>query len=191
MATLVPFGEKTWPGLLGLADEDDIREISDIPFLDGDVRAADHGEHTTGFQLGQDLAHPPALHVHAGNPDNVRSRASVEIDRFDILVDERDAVLGRGQRRHQRQTGDRQHRLDAQKRHCVLQPPVRNVKTGVYQNNIGHAVIPAARRPHSQRSREATLASLRRFGERRRTAREGTAPHMAARRRSTVTCRPP
>ncbi len=202
MATLAPFGEKTWPGLLGLADEDDIGEIGDIVFLDGDLRTADHGEHTTGFQLGQDLAHPPALHVHAGNPDNV---GLARIGRNRSVRHSRRPSVTRCSAGVNAATSGKQATgstaLTPRNGTACSSPQYETSKRGFIRTISAMRSSPAARRPHAQvdAAREAELspsaawrpiwrAYLATNGHARVRACLGS---MAARRRSTVTCRPP
>ena len=104
MAALFPFAQEARPGFLRLADEDDVGQLAEVIFLDRDPRAADDREHVALFQLGQNLVHPPPLHAHAGQADDVGPGEAVEVDRLDIFVDERDGMLGRRQGRQQRQS---------------------------------------------------------------------------------------
>ena len=63
---------------------------------------------------------------------------AVEVDRLDVLVDERERWLVRRQRGQQRQAGDRQVAPLAQQRQGVLQAPVRDLEPGVDQDDVGH-----------------------------------------------------
>ena len=66
-----PFVQESRPGLLRLADEDDVEEPVE-PVLDhADPGAADHREDPAGAQLLEDLAHPVALDGHARQADDV------------------------------------------------------------------------------------------------------------------------
>ena len=102
---LLPFLQKSRPGLFRLADEDHVGQVAEILLLDADPGAADHREHAAALQFGEDFAHPGPLHVHARHADDVGPRAPIVVDRLDIFVDQRHRVLGRRQRGQKRQAG--------------------------------------------------------------------------------------
>ena len=70
------------------------------------------------------------------------ARASaVEVDRLDVLVDQRDGVLGRRQGGQQRQAGDRHVGPLAEERQGVLQAPERDLEAGIDQDDVGIGAI--------------------------------------------------
>src|SRR5205807_6113613 len=71
MAALAPLAEKPRPGLLGLADKDDIGETGEIVFLHSDPSPADDCEDAAALKLIENFLHPRALDVHAGQTDAV------------------------------------------------------------------------------------------------------------------------
>ena len=91
------------------------------------------------LQFAEDLTHADALHHHAGDADDVGPGAAREVDRLDILVDDRQAMPGRGQRRQQRQGGDRQRRGFADERQREFEAPERHLEARVDQQDIGHS----------------------------------------------------
>ena len=139
MARVGPIGQKARPGLLGLADEDDIGEIGEICLVDGDPRAAHDGEDPAPLQLGENLGHAEALNAHARDADDIGGGAALEIDCLDVLIDQRDA-MGRGrQRRQQRQARDRQIGRFAEEGEGVLDPPVGHLEARIDDDYVGHS----------------------------------------------------
>src|SRR5215469_26943 len=138
MAPFPPFPEEARPCLLGLPHEDDLGEVTEIVLLHSDPRAADDCEDAALLQLLQDLAHTPALHVHPGDADQVGAGATVEVDLFDVLVDQLHVVPGGGEGGKQRKARRREDRLDVKKGQGVLQTPIRDVETRVYQDDVRH-----------------------------------------------------
>ncbi len=45
------------------------------------------------MKLGENLAHPRALHAHPRESDDVGAREPIEIERLDVLVDNADAMV--------------------------------------------------------------------------------------------------
>jgi len=127
------------PGLVRLADEDDVDEIPEIGLPNGNPRAADHHEHAPVLELGEDLPHAVTLDVHPGKADDVGARAAVEVDRLHVLVDQGDAVVRRRERGEQRQAGDRQYRLSAKQPQCVIHAPIRGREARMDQHDVGHS----------------------------------------------------
>jgi hypothetical protein len=108
MSLLGPFFEKLRPGRFRFADEDHVGQPTEVVFLHTYPRTADDREDATGFQFAENLAHPTALDDHAGEPDDVGLRQAVVVDRLDVLIDDRQAMLIGRQRGEQRQAGGRQ-----------------------------------------------------------------------------------
>src|SRR5262249_54843221 len=94
---LAPIVEKAWPRLLGFADEHYIGKPSEIALLDRDPRPSYHGVDAVPLEFAQNLAHASALYRHSREADNVGASASFEIDWLDVLVNQCDPVLGRGE----------------------------------------------------------------------------------------------
>ncbi len=90
---VLPLAQELRPGLLGLADEDDVGQALEVVFLDRHQRPADDGEDPASLQLGEDLLHPEPLDAHAGHADDVGPGAALVVDRLDVLVDQGDGVL--------------------------------------------------------------------------------------------------
>jgi hypothetical protein len=82
--------------------------------------------------------HADTLHRHSGHADNIGTSAALVVDRLDILVDDRDRMLGRGQRRQQGEVERRQNRSFAEQRQRVVEAPIGRIKPRIDQNNIGH-----------------------------------------------------
>ena len=120
MLTLLPRGEEAGPGFLGLADEDDVGEVSEIVLGHRDPRPSDDREGATPLEFFEDGAHAGALHDHPGDANDVRARAALEIDRLDVLVDQRNGVRFRRERGQQRQAPDGHVGAFAEDRHRML-----------------------------------------------------------------------
>src|SRR5439155_11049538 len=136
---LAPLSKKARPGLLGLADEHDIDQSAEILGIDRDPRPAEHGEYAAPLQLEDNLAHAPALDRHAGDADNVGASASFKIDLFDIFVDDRNRMLGRGKRGDRGKVERGNDRLLAKQRQGVVDAPKGRIKARIDQNDLGHA----------------------------------------------------
>jgi len=143
MTPFSPFPEEARPCLLGLPHEDDLGEVAEIVPLHSDPGAADNCEDAALLQLSQDLSHSPALHVHPGDADQVGAGATVEVDLFDVLVDQLHVVPGGGERGKKGKARRREDRLDVKKGQGVLQPPIRDVETRVYQDDVRHLPLRA------------------------------------------------
>ena len=87
MAALAPLAEKLRPGLLSLADEDDISELRAVVLLYRDPRTPGHCENAMTLELAENFLHPPALDVHPGQADDVGAGAACKVDWLDVLVD--------------------------------------------------------------------------------------------------------
>src|SRR6478736_3877578 len=98
-----PLLKKLRPGRLRFADEDHVGEAFEVMLLHTDPRTADNGENTTGFEFPENLAHSMPLNAHAGEPHDVGPRQTVEVDRLDVLIDDRQAMPVWGQRGEQGQ----------------------------------------------------------------------------------------
>ena len=99
MTALAPLGKKLRPSLFSLADKDHVGKVGEIILPDRNPRAADDGKAAASPKFTEDLVHAHALHVHAGYPDDIGARTTLEIDRFDILVDQGDRMPARRQSR--------------------------------------------------------------------------------------------
>ena len=80
----------------------------------------------------------PPLDAHAGQADKVGAAEPVEVDVFDVLVDQRHVVMVRDESGKQGQTGDRQVGALAEQLHAMLQPPERDVEARIDDDDIGH-----------------------------------------------------
>ena len=138
MAPLLPFGEELGPGRLGLADEEDVGEVLERFRLDGRHGTADDGEAAPCAGFLQHFADAATLHAHAGDADDVGPRHALEVDRLDVLIDDRHAVMIGNQRGKQRKTGDRQVRPLAEQPHALFHPPEGDVETGIDDDDVAH-----------------------------------------------------
>src|SRR5215471_6209324 len=134
VAALAPFGEKARPRLLRLANEHHIDETAEILGADRHPRTAKHREDIAALQLRDDPAHPVTLHRHAGYADDIGARATLVIYLFDILIDDRHTVPGRGQGGERRQVERRHQRLLAEQRQRVIEAPIGRVEPRTDQN---------------------------------------------------------
>ena len=73
-----------------------------------DPGATDDSEDAALFQLPQDFPHSPALHVHPGDADQVGAGATVEVDLFDVFVDQLHVMPGGGERGKKRKARRRE-----------------------------------------------------------------------------------
>src|SRR5439155_9527065 len=138
-------------------DKDDIGETDEIVFLHSDPSTANDREYAAALELAENFLHPGTLDVHSGHADDVGPGAARKVDRLHILVDQGNAVPRRGQSGKERQAGDRQDRLGAEKRHRVLETPIGNLEAGIDQDDIGHVISFLAQ---STRSATRILTSL-------------------------------
>jgi hypothetical protein len=157
MTPFSPFPEEARPCLLGLPHEDDLGEVAEIVPLHSDPGAADNCEDAALLQLSQDLSHSPALHVHPGDADQVGAGATVEVDLFDVLVDQPHVVPGEGEGGKQRKARRREDRLDVKKGQSVLQTPIGDVETRVLSGRCP----PSPLRAHIGRVSSAWVKKLR------------------------------
>jgi hypothetical protein len=102
--------------------EDDIGEVAEIVLLYSDPGAADDCEDAALLQLPQDFSHSPALYVHPSDADQAGADATVDVDLFDVLVDQLHVVPGGGERGKKGKARRREDRLDVKKGQGVLQP---------------------------------------------------------------------
>ena len=133
------------PGLVRLADEDDVGEAIQDFLLDRGKRTANDRHDAARPDLFQNLAHSSALNAHAGQTDKVGAGEPIEIDLLDILVDQRHAVMVGDERSEQGQAGNRQVGALAQQAHAMLQAPERGVEARIDDNDIGHVTPPTER----------------------------------------------
>ena len=97
-----PIGQELRPSVFGFPYEDDISQRSKIVLLDGDPRTSHDRIDIALLQLGQNFTHALTLHDHSADANDVGTGAAIEIDRLDILVDERDPVFRWSERGQQR-----------------------------------------------------------------------------------------
>ncbi len=135
----LPIGQEPGPGLLRLADEDDIGQVAEVIVLNRDPRAAADREAAPLFLRGQDLGHLEPLYAHAGKADDVGPGAAVEVDRFDVLVDQGDRVLPGRQCRKQGQGRNGQVGPFADVGQSILHAPVRDLELRIDQYDVSHA----------------------------------------------------
>jgi len=84
--------QKLWPGIVRFTDEDDIGEVLEDLGFDGGHRAPDHGHHAARSTLFENFDQAPSLNAHPRQADKVGAAQKLEIDVFDVLVNQRHLV---------------------------------------------------------------------------------------------------
>jgi len=136
-----PFLEKAGPGLLGLSHEDHVDKAVKPVLRHADPGPSHDREDAPVCKLDQDLAHPVALDRHAGDSHDVERLERVEVDLFDVLVNDHNLVLGR---RQPGQHGQRQHGHVgpfAEQGKTVIQTPERDREAGINKAYACHVWV--------------------------------------------------
>jgi hypothetical protein len=92
------------------------------------------------LEFAQNLAHASALYRHSREADNVGASALFEIDWLDVLVNQGDPVLGRGEGSEQGKGCRRHDGALPEKRHCVLESKEGNIKLRTDEDDLRHVV---------------------------------------------------
>ena len=100
------------PRALGIANNDRIEVLGCVTGTERRMIAAGHHDLAAGFEFGRNLVGPRRKRRHERYADNVYFR--IEIESFDILVDNSHCVFGRCQR------GDDRQRKHAEPQHRAL-----------------------------------------------------------------------
>jgi hypothetical protein len=143
VAATFPVAQELRPGLVRLADKDDIGKPIERLFLDRRQWSSDHGHDTERPHPFQDLAHPPALDAHPREAHEVSPRQARKIDILDVFVDQRYVVMIGNKRCKQGEACDRKVRALPQQADAVLHAPKGDVETGINDNDVGHDRLPA------------------------------------------------
>ena len=94
------------------------------------------------FELRENLQHTSPLHAHPGQRHDVGPGQPIVIERLNILVNDRDVMLGRRKSGQQRQAGRRQVGPLMQQGQGVFQPPVGDLEPRIYEHDLSHFAAP-------------------------------------------------
>ena len=88
MTALLPLAQKRWPGVVRFADEDDICKTFERLGFDGGHWPPDNRHHATRSTLFENFDQPAPLNAHPRQADEVCTAETLEINIFDVLIDQ-------------------------------------------------------------------------------------------------------
>jgi hypothetical protein len=142
---LFPLPQKSRPGRIRLSDENDVSKAFEFLRFDGRHCAAHNSETASGSNLIKDLDQATPLNAHARETDHVSACQALEVDILYVLIDNGDIVVFRHERGEERKAGNRKIGSLSKEPHTSFHPPEGHVKTGIYDNDIGHiGILPTA-----------------------------------------------
>ena len=108
MAAPLPLAQELRPSLVRFADENDVGEPCQRFRLDRRHRSANNHHDPARLGLLENFDQPPPLDAHAGQANEVGAAQPLEIDVFDVFIDQRHLMMVGYKSSQQGEAGDRQ-----------------------------------------------------------------------------------